>query len=80
VFSIRPLAGSPIVSRLATDGRLLREAFESGRAATHAAFASLIPCAPSAARSDGLGGTLGTVLRTLCAPDSLRDAYQGRAP
>ncbi len=40
VFSIRPLAGSPAVSRLATDGRLLRAAFESGRAATHAAFAS----------------------------------------
>ena len=38
VFSIRPLAGSPAVSRLATDGRLLRAAFESGRAATHAAF------------------------------------------
>ncbi len=41
VFSIRPSAGSPVVSRLATDGRLLREAFESGRAATHATFASL---------------------------------------
>jgi predicted acylesterase/phospholipase RssA len=39
VFSIRPLAGSPAVSRLATDGRLLRAAFESGRTATHAAFA-----------------------------------------
>ncbi len=39
VFSIRPLAGSPSVSRLATDGRLLQAAFESGRAATHAAFA-----------------------------------------
>ena len=39
VFSIRPPAGSPAVSRLATDGRLLRAAFESGRAATHAAFA-----------------------------------------
>jgi predicted acylesterase/phospholipase RssA len=38
VFSIRPPAGSPAVSRLATDGRLLRAAFESGRAATHAAF------------------------------------------
>jgi hypothetical protein len=38
VFSIRPLAGSPAVSRLATDGRLLQAAFESGRAATHAAF------------------------------------------
>jgi predicted acylesterase/phospholipase RssA len=40
VYSIRPPAGSPIVSRLATDGRLLRGAFESGRAATHATFAS----------------------------------------
>jgi predicted patatin/cPLA2 family phospholipase len=39
VFSIRPPVGSPAVSRLATDGRLLRAAFESGRAATHAAFA-----------------------------------------
>ncbi len=38
VFSIRPPAGSPAVSRLATDGRLLRAAFESGRAAAHAAF------------------------------------------
>jgi len=37
-FSIRPPAGTPAVSRLATDGRLLRAAFESGRAATHAAF------------------------------------------
>jgi predicted patatin/cPLA2 family phospholipase len=27
VFSIRPTAGSPAVSRLATDGRLLRAAF-----------------------------------------------------
>jgi predicted acylesterase/phospholipase RssA len=39
VFSIRPPPGSPAVGRLATDGRLLREAFESGRAATHATFA-----------------------------------------
>lgn len=39
VFSIRPLADSPAVSRLATDGRLLRAAFEAGRAATHAALA-----------------------------------------
>ena len=37
-FSIRPPAGAPLVSRLATDGRLLRAAFESGRAATRAAF------------------------------------------
>ena len=36
--SIRPPPGSPAVSRLATDGRLLRDAFESGRAATHAAM------------------------------------------
>ena len=39
VFSIRPLPGSPAVSRLATDGRLLQAAFEAGRAAAHAAFA-----------------------------------------
>jgi hypothetical protein len=39
VFSIRPPAGSPAVSRLATDGRVLRAAFESGRASAHAAFA-----------------------------------------
>ena len=39
VFSIRPLAGSPTVSRLATDGRLLHAAFEAGRDATRAAFA-----------------------------------------
>jgi predicted acylesterase/phospholipase RssA len=43
VFSIRPLAGSPAVSRLATDGRLLRAAFEAGRAATHTAFAPQAP-------------------------------------
>jgi hypothetical protein len=43
VFSIRPLPGSPAVSRLATDGRLLHAAFESGRAATHAAFAPSVP-------------------------------------
>ena len=46
VFSIRPPAGSPVVSRLATDGRLLRAAFESGRAATHAALAPLTPSSP----------------------------------
>ncbi len=44
VFSIRPPAESPRVSRLATDGRLLRAAFESGRAAVRAAFP---PSAPS---------------------------------
>jgi predicted acylesterase/phospholipase RssA len=43
VFSIRPLAGSPAVSRLATDGRLLRAAFEAGRVATHSAFAPQAP-------------------------------------
>ncbi len=80
VYSIRPPAGSPPVSRLATDGRLLRAAFESGRAATNATFAPLVPCAPSAVRSSGLGGPLGTFLRTLWAPDSLGRAYQGRGP
>jgi len=43
VFSIRPLPGSPTVSRLATDGRLLRAAFEAGHAATHTAFAPQAP-------------------------------------
>ena len=38
VFSIRPAADSPEVSRLATDGKLLLAAFEAGRAATRAAF------------------------------------------
>jgi predicted patatin/cPLA2 family phospholipase len=46
LFSIRPPAGSPAVSRLATDGRLLRAAFESGRTATHATFPP-DPSAPS---------------------------------
>ena len=41
VFSIRPPADSPVVSRLATDGPLLRAAFESGRAAAHVALAPL---------------------------------------
>jgi predicted patatin/cPLA2 family phospholipase len=39
VFSIRPAADSPEVSRLATDGKLLLAAFEAGRAAARAAFA-----------------------------------------
>jgi predicted patatin/cPLA2 family phospholipase len=38
VFSIRPAPGSPEVSRLATDGRLLAAAFSSGRAAARAAL------------------------------------------
>jgi predicted patatin/cPLA2 family phospholipase len=38
VYSIRPAPDSPPVGRLATDGPLLRAAFEAGRAATHAAF------------------------------------------
>ena len=38
VFSIRPPASSPEVSRLATDGPLLHAAFEAGRSATHSAF------------------------------------------
>jgi predicted patatin/cPLA2 family phospholipase len=36
VLSIRPALGSPVVSRLATDGTLLRAALEAGRAAAHA--------------------------------------------
>jgi predicted patatin/cPLA2 family phospholipase len=43
VLSIRPPAGSPVVSRLATDGTLLRAALEAGRAAAHA---TLDRCAP----------------------------------
>ncbi|MDQ2811229.1 MAG: hypothetical protein M3Z75_04940, partial [Actinomycetota bacterium] len=38
VFSIRPAPDSPLVSRLATDGPLLRAAFDAGRAAARAAF------------------------------------------
>ena len=38
VFSIRPAPDSPEVSRLATDGKLLRAAFSSGRAAARAAL------------------------------------------
>jgi predicted patatin/cPLA2 family phospholipase len=40
VFSIRPAPGTPHVSRLATDGKLLAAAFEAGRAASRAVFAS----------------------------------------
>jgi predicted acylesterase/phospholipase RssA len=47
VFSIRPPVGSPEVSRLATDGRLLEAAFEAGRTATHAALAPLTFFHPS---------------------------------
>jgi predicted acylesterase/phospholipase RssA len=43
VLSIRPAPDSPVVSRLATDGALLRAALEAGRAAAHA---TLDPCAP----------------------------------
>ena len=43
VLSIRPAPGSPVVSRLATDGALLQAALEAGRAAAHA---TLDPCAP----------------------------------
>jgi predicted acylesterase/phospholipase RssA len=39
VYSIRPPRDSPEVSRLATDGALLRAAFEAGRAAARAALA-----------------------------------------
>jgi predicted patatin/cPLA2 family phospholipase len=38
VFSIRPAADSPDVSRLATDGKLLAAAFEAGQAAARAAL------------------------------------------
>jgi predicted patatin/cPLA2 family phospholipase len=49
VYSIRPAPDSPEVGRLATDGPLLRAAFEAGRAATHAAFRSCeLPALPPA--------------------------------
>jgi predicted patatin/cPLA2 family phospholipase len=96
VFSIRPPAGSPAVSRLATDGRLLRTAFESGRTATHAAFASLAPPVPSlpsrpvpsrplprAGRCQVVGVPPATYLRGLCATQPRadgRNAHQGRGP
>jgi predicted patatin/cPLA2 family phospholipase len=38
VLSIRPAPDSPVVSRLATDGKLLRAALEAGRGAAHAAL------------------------------------------
>jgi predicted patatin/cPLA2 family phospholipase len=38
VFSIRPAADSPAVSRLTTDGTVLRAALEAGRAAAHRAL------------------------------------------
>jgi predicted patatin/cPLA2 family phospholipase len=38
VFSIRPAADSPAVSRLATDGTVLHAALEAGRAAAHRAL------------------------------------------
>jgi predicted patatin/cPLA2 family phospholipase len=38
VFSIRPAADSPAVSRLTTDGAVLRAALEAGRAAAHRAL------------------------------------------
>jgi predicted patatin/cPLA2 family phospholipase len=43
VFSIRPPAGSPEVSRLATDGKLLLAAFEAGQAAARAALNDALP-------------------------------------
>ena len=43
VLSIRPAAGSPVVSRLATDGALLTAALEAGRAAVRAVFGSSFP-------------------------------------
>lgn len=41
-FSIRPAAASPAVSRLATDGGLLRAALEAGRTAAHAALGACV--------------------------------------
>ncbi|HEV3293720.1 MAG TPA: hypothetical protein VG123_32470, partial [Streptosporangiaceae bacterium] len=38
VLSIRPAPDSPVVSRLATDGALLRAALEAGRAAARNAL------------------------------------------
>jgi hypothetical protein len=38
VFSIRPGPDSPVVSRLATDGVLLRAALEAGRSAVQSAL------------------------------------------
>jgi predicted acylesterase/phospholipase RssA len=49
VLSIRPAAGSPVVSRLATDGTLLRAALEAGAAAAHA---TLDACAGDACAPD----------------------------
>jgi predicted acylesterase/phospholipase RssA len=43
VLSIRPAAGSPEVSRLATDGALLRAALEAGRAAARDALSPATP-------------------------------------
>jgi predicted acylesterase/phospholipase RssA len=43
VLSIRPAADSPAVSRLATDGALLRVALEAGRAAAHNALDACTP-------------------------------------
>ena len=57
VFSIRPPAESPRVSRLATDGKLLRAAFESGRTATYAALAPLASSSPLPARSPMIAKT-----------------------
>ena len=43
VLSIRPAAGSPVVSRLATDGALLQAALEAGRAAAYATLDAHAP-------------------------------------
>ncbi|MGH3254352.1 MAG: patatin-like phospholipase family protein [Streptosporangiaceae bacterium] len=51
VFSIRPAPGSPVVSRLATDGALLRAALEAGRAAALDTLGPLLIAPPSAATS-----------------------------
>ena len=43
VLSIRPAPDSPVVSRLATDGAVLRAALEAGRAAAHRALNATAP-------------------------------------
>jgi predicted patatin/cPLA2 family phospholipase len=46
VYSIRPAPDSPVVSRLATDGTLLRAALEAGRAAAHSALDACVSFPP----------------------------------
>jgi predicted acylesterase/phospholipase RssA len=55
VLSIRPPADSPLVSRLATDGPLLRAALEAGRAAVLSMITGA-PAGSAASLGDGSGG------------------------